>query len=72
MRIRSEWIWIPLTCVLVAWVVRTAQPSCRFTDVVEALHVSNEAEYRKLAVLGLAIVGGMAALRVLRNHRKDD
>lgn len=72
MQIRSQWIWVPVTCLFVAWLVHTAQPACRFDDVIEALEVRDAAEYRKLAVLGLALVGVVAVLRVLRGRGKDE
>ncbi len=70
MTFRSEWILVPLACLIMVWVLKTVQPACAWSDVMDALHVHNRSQYSMLACLGCVVVAIVAIARVLR--RNDD
>ena len=66
MRFRKELILVPLACLVMAWVLSVVNPACEWGDITNVLNVHHEAEYGKLAVLGVALIALVTILRVLR------
>ena len=71
MRLRTEWILVPCACLLMAWLLSVIDPAWQWANIVDTLNVRHEDEYKKLTVLGLALVALVAILRVLRGNDAD-
>lgn len=66
------YVLIPGALLLTLWFISGVEPSCRWDDVMTALHVRDRQQYTQLMVLGLVISAICLIARILRGPRKDD
>ena len=57
---------VPLTLLILIWLLRGVTPSVSFDEVAEALNVQNKERYARLATFGLALVAAAVLVRIWR------
>ena len=66
-RFRKAFILVPLTVLILVWVLRRVQVAVRWDDVLSLLHVKDGERYTELACLAVVLIGIVAVSKVLRS-----
>ena len=74
-RWRFRWsllVGVPLTCLVVAWMMSGIEVAFNWDDVMDAMNVHNRTRYTRLATIGLVLIGGVLVWRIWRGVKKDE
>jgi len=66
MKLRKEWIIVPLACILFFAFINAINPACEWTDVLDVIGIDDGENYSALAVLAVALIAVVAILRTCR------
>jgi|GEM_PF-2641297 len=63
---RSEWIWIPVAILGMAYFLSHIQPVLVWDRIMDALHVHDKQRYTQLAIWGIVLVFITITIRLLK------